>query len=1003
MQTEVLKRQIKIDPGAVAGYMLSPQLGRRIKNLSINTEWFALLLISMFQLLRMIPSDLASTPLKNEEHRTIRGVMAYTANNVKFDLKHCDQIIIYGIVLLGLVLLIVQFALLAFVLSTNLAHAQFMGFFAPPAGADISNDIAFSMLDQVFGVPNLYGTKYDTAISGIPPFTQALQGTFYYYNFAMSTVAAFLVIYFIFVVIIETIQDGTPFGKRFASGYVPLRLIIALAFLVPTYHGFSTGQHLVLNVAKIGGNFATNTWLMFVTKVQVPIGNGGDNILAKQNAPDQSAFIEGLLLANLCAAYHKQEYHVNYSNMVDSSGTTLYTTEQPVAVTRNAAGVVTNITQNLHKISSGQPYPIEIFTIYDVRDNGDIPAVFAGLGFGAPAPIYYTDLPATASPITLDYQTYLAATENKDVRIRFGQVHPDFKGDIMADGSTAPVNGGVRPICGELLIPGAPNPSKNLAPSAATSATQHWRTTFLSALITAWLGDYMTGFSQRMLAINGIIPGVNGCDIAVPATNLWGEVMPWENCNQPPPSQYYEALFRGFQNFLDANFDVAYNLAAEESKAQLWLVGGNNTLNNDIFKYGWAGAGMWYNEISDLYGAYSNVFKAGSVRKYPQILAEVAQAKRTLQEDARDDDMFNPRIPNFGKNGDGKYDGSTGYVTLKNPNDLKYAIMMHQVIKGFINKESQENYARKDNTSGFVNMINIIFGLEGVFNLRENGDIHPFGMLIGAGKGLIDSSILAFTGTIFTTGISGYLSALGATSGAKIADAATTISAMAATVGLTAGIILFYVIPLTPFMYFFLAAGRWVKSIFEAMIAVPLWAMAHIRIDGTGLPGVAGNGYFLVFEIFLRPVLTLFGLLASIATYGALMVVFNDIFDLVVDNLANNNIADAAANPDYVDTFRGTVDMFFYTVLYAIIAYMMAMASFKLIDLIPDSILRWMGAGVKSFGDESGNIAEGLNRTISIQGTMASESVSDIARGAGGVAGQGAGSVTQALQKNRLF
>ena len=63
---------------------------------------------------------------------------------------------------------------------------------------------------------------------------------------------------------------------------------------------------------------------------------------------------------------------------------------------------------------------------------------------------------------------------------------------------------------------------------------------------------------------------------------------------------------------------------------------------------------------------------------------------------------------------------------------------------------------------------------------------------------------------------------------------------------------LFYIIPFMPFIYFFFAVGTWVKAIFEAMVGVPLWALAHIRIDGQGLPGDAAmNGYYLLLEIFV--------------------------------------------------------------------------------------------------------------------------------------------------------
>jgi hypothetical protein len=627
-----------------------------------------------------------------------------------------------------------------------------------------------------------------------------------------------------------------------------------------------------------------------------------------------------------------------------------------------------------------------VFLIYDVKEDKNKPAILNGLAANnTPDPTYYTDLPTGATVIDkTNIQTLLDATANRDIRIRFGQIHPNNKGNIKADGASAPVKGGIKPTCGEIVIPGTAAPQ--LGPSDLYSAIGTWRTELLATAMFLWYGDLFTPISQRLLAVHGLAgPDISGCDISIATSIGTG----WTDCDSPPPSAFYDSVFSYYKGILGSTFKGSiYDSIKDESQQSLSMTDTNNIADNqDLYKYGWAGAGMWYNRISDTYSAYKDALKAPYVKSYPEILNVVAKYKRAGQLDTMGIDLFDPELP------DGRF------MQLPNPKDLEYAKMMNEAISTFVAADTSGKKAKEDKTSSFTNFINLVFGLEGVFNLRENGDVHPFGQLVGAGKGLIDSSIAAFAGTIFSTSISGFLSSLGFERGAKFADMASAIESMAATVGLTAGIILFYVIPMTPFMYFFLAAGRWVKSIFEAMIAVPLWAMAHIRIDGTGLPGVAGNGYFLVFEIFLRPVLTLFGLLASIATYGALMVIFNDVFDLVVDNLANNDISNA--DPDYIDEFRGVVDMFFYTVLYAIVAYMMAMASFKLIDLIPDSILRWMGAGVKTFSDESGNIAEGLNSTISIQGAMTARHVSSISEGLGEAGGIAAGGGIRSVMQRR--
>jgi conjugal transfer/type IV secretion protein DotA/TraY len=150
--------------------------------------------------------------------------------------------------------------------------------------------------------------------------------------------------------------------------------------------------------------------------------------------------------------------------------------------------------------------------------------------------------------------------------------------------------------------------------------------------------------------------------------------------------------------------------------------------------------------------------------------------------------------------------------------------------------------------------------------------------------------------------------------------------------------------------------GVWVKTILEAMVGVPLWALAHLRIDGNGLPGSAAmSGYYLVFEVFLRPICIVFGLLASIAIFGAQVKILHQIWPLVTSNMtgfeANSLTPPPPAGLGGTVWFRGIVDQFFFTLIYTFVVYMMALASFKLIDMVPDYIMRWMGASVATFGD----------------------------------------------------
>ena len=69
------------------------------------------------------------------------------------------------------------------------------------------------------------------------------------------------------------------------------------------------------------------------------------------------------------------------------------------------------------------------------------------------------------------------------------------------------------------------------------------------------------------------------------------------------------------------------------------------------------------------------------------------------------------------------------------------------------------------------------------------------------------------------------------------------------------------------------------------------------------------------------------------ATFSALAGLLNEIFDLVVINTAGVDLESA----DDAQFSRGIIDVFFFTCVYAVILYMMALASFKMINLVPNA------------------------------------------------------------------
>lgn len=379
----------------------------------------------------------------------------------------------------------------------------------------------------------------------------------------------------------------------------------------------------------------------------------------------------------------------------------------------------------------------------------------------------------------------------------------------------------------------------------------------------------------------------------------------------------------------------------------------------DVLQYGWAGAAIWYNKIAQMNGALvAGVSNIPMVKAWPTTMEYVLEEKRKSNQAIEGDTAFEPTINNQ-------------KIYFNNDDQVlnDHAVVLSEAYRlwktGTMKVEGERRLPSSQNA--LIDLVNLTLGTEGLFSMVDNTDIHPLAQIVAMGRNLMDTAIRNMGVGVLAGGFSSIMGMVGnfATTGI----AANTISSIAVKLGLMTiciGFVLAYVVPFMPFIFFFFQVCGWVKGVFEAMVGLPLWALAHIRIDGDGLPGHAAmNGYYLIFEIFLRPILIVFGLIAGISIFAAQVQVLNDIWYLVITNLTgfDEEAAKAVAGQNKIgssDYARNAIDQLFYTVIYVIIVYMMGMASFKLVYLIPNHISDWMGHSVKNFGELDSDMPEHL-------------------------------------------
>jgi conjugal transfer/type IV secretion protein DotA/TraY len=863
----------------------------------------AFFMAQVLSIVKLIPTGHPYLKPSNMGRYTASHVLAEARNNLSFKRENSDQIILFGLILIGAVLLLVQCAFLMFGLVSQAAHAanmptNFEGFFGRGAGsAPTTNDISFILLDRVFGLENFFNscvaqqTVCLDNMAAEPPYPYPFHGAFrmmlQMYSIGLLVVAALIFLYFVAAVTIETAQSGTPFGRRFNHVWAPLRMVAALGLLIPistsTNGGLNSAQWVLMYSAKWGSNFATNGWNIFVDTAvagdNTPLG-GKETLVASPNLPPLNTLMGFATILGTCKASMKR---IHKTTRTDAAG-------NEVVIER------------------------EVNAWLQVPDN-------------TTGSIY--QMPAT-------YQQARNLVNAKDIEIFFGQ----RKGsDILAWCGSARMQ--ITDI-NDVDSPGS----------------QRIMEAWYDILYQIWLDVDGATDCAAPTGLGNAFGGIGECYADV----YLSEGNDPTSRDEFPTSGDLSDLRSEFETQMRTAIDAGI---AQQRGSQGWIF--------DQRRLGWAGAAVWYNKIAHLNGqliaAANNV---PVVSRFPTIMHEVEDYRTAHNSSASGGERFNPTMSNEEK------------FSADDDHDEQIAVALYETSKLW-----EGNYTEEHSSGNiFLIVINMIFGTEGLFNIHQNAEqgLHPLAMLTVIGKNLMESTVRNVFAGATSGGLGLALDRLGFKGLGSIGQAAGGFAFQVMSIGLMIGFILYYVVPFLPFIYFFFAVGGWIKGLFEAMVGVPLWALAHIRIDGQGFSGDAAlGGYFLILEVFLRPILIIFGFIGGITILSAQVRVLNDIWSLVTSNLAgfDETCTDAAGTTTTTDCtsisdastgswryMRQGVDTLFFTIIYTIIVYMLALSSFKLVNLIPNFILRWMGAQVSTFGEQNADAAQNIVRNTTVGGQI---------------------------------
>lgn len=149
-------------------------------------------------------------------------------------------------------------------------------------------------------------------------------------------------------------------------------------------------------------------------------------------------------------------------------------------------------------------------------------------------------------------------------------------------------------------------------------------------------------------------------------------------------------------------------------------------------------------------------------------------------------------------------------------------------------------------------------------------------------------------------------------------------------------------LPSLPYTIFMVAVVGWILAVLQSIIAAPLWAVMHMTPDRTFV-GSQTQGYLLLLSLFIRPALIITGLFAAMMVANPVVGYISKAFWAMY----RSNVTSAESLGWFIEFLQWKNWLIVYGFVLLPVMYMI----FGLSQSLPDTVLRWIGAGISSMGE----------------------------------------------------
>lgn len=762
----------------------------------------------------------------------------------------------------------------------------------PGTTAGTTEDLAISILDRVLRQPaNGTGGSMQIAIG-------PMLGT---YSTGVLVIASLVIFWSIMSIVIDSARTGQLGGGRHNMVWTPIRFVFALGILVPVGGAFNTGQILVMKLAEWGSNLGTNMWGTYVQTAVNPtlLGTG----VTTSNSSDM---VDAMIKALTCAKENNMAVEVALGTGAFPTGSYQIMNE-PFALMGPMAA---------------EHGAIHASYIREIMDQGDSARFLQSIKFSY----------GNESEVNLCGTVELPNPQARDIV---------YQGPPIHSLSQDPGGGAGTPFDVSAVYKQAVRNAEWAALNAIKPELMAYACHAASTRNDAPPADYPnTCRNSANLTVGAVAVtyNSNGCN---PGLRVGGK-----GGRMPPPACLHD---------LTQQYTAVRNAAITAAHAGLSAYFANNgPFETEAIRQGWAGMGSWYYQIAGVNRTYSSSRVPETVVQGGQDMTKV---RSSMYASANvEDPECSGILASIGCgwksftsgvgsviDAAGSFASSVGGLVTDGFSSITGGFPLSGMPSSVEDGKLVLRWALEKMEIGDGGLL---------VNIGGYGTVtHPMAMLSMAGADIMDKAFLIYGSLAFISLFAG-IPYVGGAVEALMGGPVGGLLSMIASFGLLPGLMLLYYVPVIPWLKVMFAVLAWIVSVIEAVVTVPIVALAHMRTDGEGLMGtMAKDAYITWLNLLLRPGLVVTGFVLGNAVFEAMILYMNDTYATTVSNMGTGGY--------------GIIDQVINTYLYVFSAYALVNASFKLVDILPTTTTSWLNARTLSgetFGGESGSIQGRMER-----------------------------------------